>query len=57
MYQEPDWRQAIALVESGKVNLEPLVTDRFPFDRYLEAYRHIDANRERSMKVMIAVEP
>jgi L-iditol 2-dehydrogenase len=57
MYQEPDWRQAIALVEAGKVNLEPLVTDRFPFDRYLDAYRHIDANRERAMKVMITVAP
>ena len=57
MYQEPDWRQAIALVDSGKVNLEPLVTDRYPFDRYLEAYRYIDANREKAMKVMITVEP
>jgi L-iditol 2-dehydrogenase len=57
MYQEPDWHQAIALVEGGKVNLEPLVTDRYPFDRYLDAYRYIDANREKAMKVMITVEP
>jgi len=57
MYQEPDWKDAIALVEGGKVNLEPLVTDRYPFDRYLEAYKYIDANREKAMKVMITVEP
>lgn len=56
MYQEPDWRRAIALVEAGKVNLEPLVTDRYPFERYLDAYRYIDANREKAMKVMITME-
>jgi L-iditol 2-dehydrogenase len=56
MYQEPDWREAIGLVKAGKVNLEPLITDRFPFDRYLDAYHHIDANREKSMKVMISVD-
>ena len=57
MYQEPDWKQAIALVDAKKVNLEPLVTDRYPFDRYLDAYHYIEANREKAMKVMITVEP
>jgi len=56
MYQEPDWRKAIALIEQGKVNLAPLVTHRYKFADYLEAYRYIDANRERAMKVMIAVD-
>ncbi len=56
MYQEPDWRAAIALVDSGKVDLAPLITDRYPFDRYLEAYQYIDAHREKAMKVMIDVE-
>jgi L-iditol 2-dehydrogenase len=57
MYQEPDWKEAIALVEARKVSLEPLVTDRYTFDRYLDAYEYIDANREKAMKVMITVEP
>ena len=57
MYQEPDWKKAIALVGEKKVNLEPLVTDCYPFDRYLEAYQYIDAHREKAMKVMITVEP
>jgi len=57
MYQEPDWRQAIALAAAKKVNLEPLITDRFPFERYLAAYELIEANRDRAMKVMINVEP
>jgi L-iditol 2-dehydrogenase len=56
MYQAPDWQGAIELVKAGKVNLEPLITDRFPFDRYLDAYHHIEANREKSMKVMISVD-
>ncbi|MEO8410716.1 MAG: alcohol dehydrogenase catalytic domain-containing protein [Propionivibrio sp.] len=57
MYKEPDWREAIALVQAGKVNLEPLITDRFTFDNYIDAYKHIDAHREQAMKVMITVEP
>ena len=57
MYQQPDWVKAIALIEQGKVNLEPLVTDRFAFADYQKAYEYIDANRERAMKVMIVVEP
>ncbi len=56
MYQAPDWRGAIDIVKARKVNLEPLITDRFPFDRYLDAYHHIEANREKSMKVMISVD-
>ena len=57
MYQQPDWVKAIAFIEQGKVNLEPLVTDRFAFADYQKAYEYIDANRERAMKVMIVVEP
>jgi L-iditol 2-dehydrogenase len=57
MYQQPDWVKAIALIEQGRVNLEPLVTDRFAFADYQKAYEYIDANRERAMKVMIVVEP
>jgi len=57
MYQEPDWRQAIAMAAEGKVKLEPLVTDRFPFERYLDAYHLIESNRDRAMKVMIDVAP
>jgi len=57
MYQQPDWVKAIALIEQGKVDLGPLVTDRFAFADYQKAYEYIDANRERAMKVMIVVEP
>jgi L-iditol 2-dehydrogenase len=56
MYREPDWKTAIRLIETGKVNLAPLVTDRFDFKDYLKAYEHIEANKEKSMKVMISLD-
>jgi L-iditol 2-dehydrogenase len=56
MYQEPDWKKAIDLVEAGKVRLAPLITDHYEFADYRRAYEYIDANRERAMKVMIVVE-
>jgi threonine dehydrogenase-like Zn-dependent dehydrogenase len=56
MYQEPDWRRAIELIGRGKVRLDPLVTDHFPFAEYKEAYEHIEAHRDRAVKVMIVVE-
>jgi L-iditol 2-dehydrogenase len=57
MYREADWREAIALAAAGKVSLEPLITHRFPLERYLDAYHLIEADRDRAMKVMILVEP
>jgi L-iditol 2-dehydrogenase len=56
MYQEADWRKAIDLVEKGKVRLQSLITDHFAFVDYKKAYEHIEAHRERAMKVMIVVE-
>jgi L-iditol 2-dehydrogenase len=56
LYRTPDRSEAVGLVGANEVRLEPLVTDRFPFDRYLDAHHHIEANREKSMKVMIAID-
>ena len=56
MYREPDWRKAIELIGAGKISLAPLITDHFAFKDYTEAYRYIDANRDRAMKVMIEVD-
>ena len=56
MYQEADWRQAIELIGAGRIKLRPLITDRFPFADYRKAYEYIEANRDRAMKVMIAVD-
>ncbi|HML45258.1 MAG TPA: Zn-dependent alcohol dehydrogenase, partial [Clostridia bacterium] len=33
--------------------LAPLITHRFPFSRYADAYRFIDEHRETTLKVLI----
>ena len=56
MYRHEDYVGAIELVEAGKVQLKPLISKIFPFAQYLDAYKYIDANRETTMKVIIAVQ-
>jgi L-iditol 2-dehydrogenase len=53
MYQRPDYERAIDLIASGAVRLSDLITHRFSFRQYLEAYKAIDASGGRYMKVMI----
>ncbi len=56
MYRSEDYEKAIELVQEGKVRLMPLLSKRFPFREYLEAYKYIDENRESTMKVLIDVQ-
>ena len=56
MYRSEDYEKAIELADSGKVQLKPLISQRFPFQKYLEAYKYIDENRETTMKVLIDVQ-
>lgn len=56
MYQRQDYETAIALASSGKLQLEALISDRFPFDRYTDAYRRIEEAAGRTMKVMIELD-
>jgi len=53
MYKAEDYRDAIDLVRSGRVNLKPLMTRHFPFEQYPDAYHYIEKNRDRTMKVFI----
>ena len=53
MYRHEDYVEAIRLVGEGKVQLKPLMTQHFAFKDYLKAYEYIDANREKTMKVLI----
>jgi 2-desacetyl-2-hydroxyethyl bacteriochlorophyllide A dehydrogenase len=55
MYQRPDYEQAVAWIESGDIITEPLMSEHFPMDRYLDAYRHLDEKRDQTMKVFIDV--
>ena len=56
MYQKTDYEAAIELVTSGKMHLDELVTHRFPFDEYLQAYHAIEQSHGEYMKVMIELE-
>ena len=53
MYKHEDYQQAVQLIAEGKVITEPLVTGHFPFARYKDAYDFIDAQADKSLKVMI----
>ena len=56
MYRHEDYLEAIRLVEQNRINLRVLVSKRFPFRQYQDAYRHIDEHREQTMKVLINVQ-
>ncbi|HEK85436.1 MAG TPA: alcohol dehydrogenase [Candidatus Aminicenantes bacterium] len=55
MYKEEDYDTAISLIESKKVQLEPLISRHFSLRQYAEAYKYIENNREKTMKVLIDV--
>jgi L-iditol 2-dehydrogenase len=56
MYQKPDYAKAIELIDQEKIKLDELITHRFPFADYLEAYETIEASNGRYMKVMIELD-
>ncbi len=53
MYQKKDYERAIELVASGKLCLDPMVTQRFDFKQYLQAYQAIEGSGGNYLKVMI----
>lgn len=53
MYRHEDYQTAIDFVNRGIIHLEPLISNRFPFEQYDEAYQYIDSHRETTMKVII----
>lgn len=56
MYRQEDYLTVIDYVGRGIVNLKPLVSNRFAFEQYDEAYHFIDLHRETSMKVIVDLE-
>ena len=53
MYQKKDFERAIELVSNGKMRLEGIVTHRFPFRKYPDAYHAIELLDGENMKVMM----
>jgi L-iditol 2-dehydrogenase len=53
MYQKADYDKAIELISTGKMHLDDLVTHRFNFEQYLDAYHTIEESNGEYMKVII----
>ena len=53
MYRQEDYEAAVEMISSGKIITSPLLSRSFPFSQYLDAYKFIEEQGARSMKVMI----
>jgi L-iditol 2-dehydrogenase len=53
MYQKVDYERAIELVAAGQMSLDKMITHRFSFDHYLDAYHAIEESNGHYLKVMI----
>ncbi|MBM3309984.1 MAG: zinc-binding dehydrogenase [Candidatus Aminicenantes bacterium] len=53
MYQYGDFLKAVRMMKAGEVVTGPLETRHFKFQDYAEAYRFIDVQADKSMKVFI----
>ena len=53
MYRHEDWVQAVEWIGSGQIKTEPLISGHFAFEDYMDAYKSIEENPEKSMKIMV----
>jgi len=56
MYQKEDYEDAIDMVDQGKTNLGPIITNRFPFREFKAAYEFIESSHGNTLKVMVDLE-
>ena len=56
MYQKQDYERAIELMASGRMALDEMITHRFRFDEYLDAYHAIEASNGNYLKVIIELD-
>ena len=53
MYKHEDYLEAVDLIADGKIKLEPLISRHFPFEEFLDAYKFIEQEGDKIMKVII----
>ncbi len=53
MYRHEDYEAAAEMIASGKITTRPLLTKSFPFEKYPDAYKFIEEQGDKCMKVMI----
>lgn len=56
MYVERDFQDAIDYIEASKMKMEPLISKIFSFEKYGEAYKYIEKNRDISLKILIKMQ-
>jgi len=56
MYQRSDYQDAITMVYTKKVTLDPLMTHHYKFNDYNQAYLDLEKNADNTMKVFINVD-
>jgi len=55
MYKREDYERSVELIASGKITTEPLMSQHFLMEDYLAAYKFIDIERDKCMKVFIDI--
>jgi L-iditol 2-dehydrogenase/threonine 3-dehydrogenase len=53
MYRKEDYEEAVKMIDSGQITTAPLISKHFSFEKYLEAYKYIEVQGDKTMKVMI----
>jgi L-iditol 2-dehydrogenase/threonine 3-dehydrogenase len=53
MYKHEDYQEAVDFIADGKIETNPLVTKHFAFEEYSKAYKYIDSQDDKSLKVLI----
>lgn len=53
MYRQEDYEEAIEMIANGKIKTAPLISKHFPFEDYLKAYKYIEEQGDKTMKVII----
>ena len=55
MYRKEDYEEAVKLISDGAIILEPLLSKHFGFEQFLDAYKYIEEQGDKTMKVIIDV--
>jgi len=53
MYKKEDYEVAIEFIRSQKIKVKPLISAHFRFENYPQAYKYIEQNKEKTLKVLI----
>ena len=53
MYRKEDYEEAVKMIDSGQITTAPLISKHFSFEEYLKAYKYIEKQGDKTMKVMI----